>query len=51
MIAQESLFNWQRIRIARVEATQPDHLQQVLDDARELLARQLAEDDAMIQRA
>lgn len=49
--AQDSLFKWQRLRIARVEATQPDHLQQVLDDARDLLARQLTEDSALFQRA
>lgn len=49
--AQDSLFKWQRLRIARVESTQPEHLQQVLDDARELLARQLTEDGALFQRA
>lgn len=51
VVAQESLFKWQRLRLARVEATQPEHLQQVLDDARDLLARQLAEDGALFQRA
>ncbi|MDF2829654.1 MAG: hypothetical protein K0R01_2937 [Mycobacterium sp.] len=51
VVAQESLFKWQRLRIARVETTQPQHLQQVLDDARDLLARQLAEDGALFQRA
>ena len=51
VVAQESLFKWQRLRLARVESTQPDHVQQVLDDARDLLARQLAEDDALFQRA
>ena len=51
VVAQESLFKWQRLRLARVEATQPEHLQQVLDDARDLLARQLVEDDALFQRA
>ena len=51
VVAQESLFNWQRLRLARVEATQPEHVQQVLDDARDLLARQLVEDAALFQRA
>jgi hypothetical protein len=51
VVAQESLFKWQRLRLARVEATQPEHRQQVLDDARDLLARQLVEDDALFQRA
>lgn len=51
VVAQESLFKWQRLRLARVEATQPEHLQHVLDDASDLLARQLAEDAALFQRA
>ena len=51
VVAQESLFKWQRLRLARVEDTQPEHLQQVLDDARDLLARQLTEDGALFQRA
>jgi hypothetical protein len=34
VVAQESLFKWQRLRLARVEATQTEHVQQVLDDAR-----------------
>ncbi|GJF12573.1 hypothetical protein NGTWS1803_22660 [Mycolicibacterium cyprinidarum] len=51
VVAQESLFKWQRLRLARVEATQPQHLQQVLDDARDLLSRQLADDGALFQRA
>lgn len=51
VVAQESLFKWQRLRLARVEATQPEHLQQVMDDARDLLARQLREDGALYQRA
>ncbi|UCZ61897.1 hypothetical protein [Mycolicibacterium phocaicum] len=51
VIAEESLYKWQRLRIARVVATQPDHLQTVLDDARDLLARQLAEDSVLYQSA
>ncbi|MBN3452390.1 hypothetical protein JNN96_00010 [Mycobacterium sp. DSM 3803] len=51
VVSQESLFKWQRLRLARVEATQPEHVQQVLDDARDLLARQLIEDDVLFQRA
>lgn len=51
VVAQESLYKWQRLRLARVEATQPEHLQQVLDDARDMLTRQLAEDGALFQRA
>lgn len=51
VVAEESLYKWQRLRIARVEATQPEHLQTVLDDARELLARQMTEDGELYQRA
>lgn len=51
VVSQESLFKWQRLRLARVEATQPEHVQQVLDDARDLLRRQLIEDIALFQRA
>ncbi len=51
VVSQESLFKWQRLRLARVEATQPEHVRQVLDDARDLLKRQLAEDDALFRRA
>ncbi|CAA0138234.1 Uncharacterised protein [Mycolicibacterium vanbaalenii] len=51
VVAEETLFKWQRLRIARVEATEPQHLQKVLDDARELLAHQLAADADVYRRA
>ncbi|MCX8564018.1 hypothetical protein OS122_24285 [Mycolicibacterium mucogenicum] len=51
VIAEESLYKWQRLRIARVEATQPEHLQTVLDDARDLLARQFQQDGSLYQHA
>lgn len=51
VVAEESLFNWQRLRIARVEATEPEHLQKVIDDARELLAHQMAADGDLYRRA
>ncbi len=51
VVAEESLFKWQRLRIARVETTQPEHLQKVLDDARELLAHQLIADGQLYRRA
>ena len=44
VVAEESLYQWQRLRLARVEATQPEHLQRVIDDTRDLLRLQLAED-------
>jgi hypothetical protein len=51
VVAEETLFKWQRLRIARVEATEPAHLQKVLDDARDLLARQLVADGELYRRA
>ncbi|TFV61612.1 hypothetical protein E4P42_01015 [Mycobacterium sp. PS03-16] len=51
VVAEESLFKWQRLRIARVEATEPQHLQKVLDDARELLAHQVSADGDLYRRA
>nr|WP_207383909.1 hypothetical protein [Mycolicibacterium komanii]CRL70045.1 hypothetical protein CPGR_01816 [Mycolicibacterium komanii] len=51
VVAEESLFKWQRLRIARVEASEPQHLQKVLDDARDLLARQTVADGELYRRA
>lgn len=51
VVAEESLYKWQRLRLARVEASQPSHLPQVIQDARELLAYQLAEDAKLYQLA
>lgn len=51
VVAEESLYKWQRLRLARVEATEPNHLPQVLEHTRELLAYQLAEDGKLYQKA
>lgn len=51
IVAEQSLYQWQRLRIARVEATQPEHLQRVIDDAREILAHHLAEDGEIYRTA
>ncbi|MBS9534349.1 hypothetical protein KIH27_12215 [Mycobacterium sp. M1] len=51
VVAEESLYKWQRLRLARVQATEPDHLPQVLEHTRELLAYQLAEDGKLYQQA
>jgi hypothetical protein len=51
VVAEESLYKWQRLRLARVEAHQPEHLQRVIDDARDLIAQQLAEDGKMYRTA
>jgi hypothetical protein len=49
VVAEESLFRWQRLLLARVEATQPEHLSNVIEQAREVLAHQL-DQDGMIYR-
>jgi hypothetical protein len=51
VVAEESLFQWQRLRLARVEATQPELLQRVIGDARDLLAHQLTEDATLYRSA
>lgn len=51
ILAEESLNNWQRLRIARVQDVEPEHRQQVLDDAYDLLAGQVAADGKLYTRA
>lgn len=51
VVAEESLYKWQRVRLARIEVTQPDHLSRAIQDARELLMHQLSEDSKLYQRA
>jgi hypothetical protein len=51
VVAEESLYKWQRLRLARVEASEPQHLQRVIDDARELLTHQLSEDGNLYRTA
>jgi len=51
VLAEESMNKWQRLRIARVQAVEPEHSQQVIDDAFDLLATQVAEDGKLYSRA
>jgi hypothetical protein len=51
VLAEESLNNWQRLRIARVQAVEPEYREQVLDDAFDLLATQVALDGKLYRRA
>jgi hypothetical protein len=44
VVAEESLYKWQRLNLARIEATEPDQLLRAIDEARQLLRHQLAED-------
>lgn len=51
VIAEQSLYLWQRLRIARVRATESEHLAMVLDDAREFLAEHLERDSELLLHA
>lgn len=51
VVAEESLYKWQRLRLTRIEATEPAHLPQVFEHTRELLAYQLTEDGKLYQQA
>lgn len=51
VVAEESLYKWHQLRLARVEATEPKHLPQVLEHTRELLAYQLTEDGKLYRKA
>ena len=41
LIAQQSLYMWQRLRLERVAATEPDLLAQTIESARTTLREQL----------
>lgn len=51
VVAEESLYKWQRLNLARVESTQPEHLLRAIDEARELLTHHLGEDAAVYRSA
>lgn len=44
VITEESLHKWQRLSLARIESTQPEHLLRAIDEARELVEHHLRED-------
>jgi hypothetical protein len=51
VVAEESLYKWQRLSLARIESTEPDQLLRAIDESRELLKLQLKEDAALYQDA
>ncbi|KUI09914.1 hypothetical protein AU190_05745 [Mycolicibacterium acapulense] len=51
VVAEESLNKWQRLRLARVQDVEPEHREQVVADAFDLLATQVAEDGQLYARA
>lgn len=44
VIAEGALHQWQRLNLARIDATQPEQLLRAIDEARELVDRHLRED-------
>ncbi len=44
VVAQDSLFLYQQLRILRIRATQPEYIQAAIDEARELIDQHLDED-------
>lgn len=51
VVAEESLYKWQRLSLARIESTEPEQLLRAIDESRELLKVQLKEDAALYQEA
>ena len=51
VVSEQSFYLWQRLRIARVQATEPQHLQMVLDDARTVLAEHFERDGELLLHA
>ncbi|ORU95806.1 hypothetical protein AWB93_22780 [Mycobacterium bohemicum] len=51
VVAEVSLYRWRRLRLARIQATEPDHVQEVIQDTREFLLDQLEEDTAVYRNA
>ncbi|MGB7361337.1 MAG: hypothetical protein WA944_26620 [Mycobacterium sp.] len=51
VVAEDSLYRWQLLRLARVGEKEPQHRQRVIDDLNELVRHQLAEDGKLYREA
>jgi len=51
VVAEESLYKWQRLLVGRVAATEPEHRQQVIEASRQLLAHHMIEDGKLYRAA
>lgn len=51
VVAEDSLFRWQRLLIARVRDTDPGHFEGVVDSSRTILAKQLELDGQLYQQS
>lgn len=47
VVAQSALYDYQRLRLVRVEDTEPHHLEQTMEDVREILHHNVILDDAV----
>ena len=48
VVAEQSLYLWQRLRIARIESVEPDGLEAAVADAHAVLAEHLEADGALV---
>lgn len=51
VVAEDSLYRWQQLRLARVGDKEPQHRQRVVDDVNELIQHQVAEDGKLYRNA
>lgn len=51
VVAEDSLYRWQQLRLARVESKEPEHLRRVIDNANELIEHQVVEDGKLYRDA
>ncbi|MGD9512522.1 MULTISPECIES: hypothetical protein [Mycolicibacterium] len=51
VVAEDSLYRWQTIRLHRVGDKEPQHRQRVIDDVNELIRYQIAEDGKLYRDA
>jgi hypothetical protein len=51
VVAEDSLYRWQLLRLARVGDKEPEHRQRVIDDLNELIRHQLVEDGKLYREA
>ncbi|ORA98807.1 hypothetical protein BST30_25390 [Mycobacterium mantenii] len=51
VVAEQALYKWQRVRLARIESTQPEQLLRAIDEARELVEHHRHEDVHIYQNA
>lgn len=47
VVAEDSLYRWQLLRLARIDDKEPQHRQRVIDDLNDLIRHQLAEQPAI----